>query len=36
VAKFRGDRQRELGGSPAKEIKKEKKTPAVKHKAFQN
>ena len=30
VAKFDGDRPRELGGSPAKEIKK---TSRVKHKA---
>ena len=33
VAKFHGDRPRELGGSPAKQIKK---TSAVKHKAFRN
>ena len=31
VAKFHGDRPRELGGSPAKE-----KTSAIKHKAFRN
>jgi len=31
VAKFHGDRPRQLGGSPAKEIKK---TSQVKHKAF--
>jgi len=31
VAKFHGDRLRELGGSPVKEIKK---TSRVKHKAF--
>ena len=33
VAKFHGDRLREFGGSPAKEIK-DKKTSRVKHKAF--
>ena len=33
VAKFHGDRPRQLGGSPAKEIKK---TSRVKHKAFGN
>jgi len=39
VAKFDGDRPRELGGSLPKEIKKgkkEKKTSRVKHKAFRN
>ena len=33
VAKFHGDRPRELGDLVAKQIKKEKKTSAVKHKA---
>jgi len=33
VAKFHGDRPRELGGIPAKEIKK---TSAVKYKASRN
>jgi len=34
VAKFHGDRPRELGDRVAKKIKKEKKTSAAKHKAF--
>jgi len=34
VAKFRGDRQRELGDRVAKKIKKKEKTSRVKYKAF--